>query len=411
MSSKLAAAWRWLTRCAAFVFSPLRRSRHPADASGPTPSESGLPEPGSANADTPANGGELATTPQPPPPVAGPAAAASAAPQDHDAAAALPAPVARAGEVPQLSAVTSTPAAGPSRQVLLRRHLDRILASPPPANHSDHRQMADYGTRDHAAAFRQLDQVRILQLLHGCDEVAAVYCEWLGTALREQAKTARPLQAWDELALDSAPIGWDRDRHGFLCWCCGDAFWQVIPVGDSDRLCGRCARRELNLKPGQVWAPRLPAADGHIASPGLLPGEPFENEIELPLSDGTSRRYGLGDAGPFLLPDGWMNLTADRYLASGEADRPRMEITGSTAREGHRFSFMVALGYDPSPQGWRQAPYGFRYTTGTLTGPGAARAFTDPVSLLDTIALGEQAFAGPPAAADAGHQNAVARAS
>ena len=70
-----------------------------------------------------------------------------------------------------------------------------------------------------------------------------------------------------------------------------------------------------------------------------------------------------------------------------------MEISGSTTREGHRFSFTVTLAYDPSPQGWRRSPYGFRFISGTLTGRGRTRMITDAFGLLDTIGCGEQAFA------------------
>jgi hypothetical protein len=181
------------------------------------------------------------------------------------------------------------PVPGLSRQVILRGHLDLILAAPAPANHLD---CLTGPARDHAAAARQVDQVRILQLLFGCDEVAAAYRRWLDQALSEQAKTAVPLHSWDEIAIDSAPVGWgNRDVHGFLCVCCGGNCWQVILAdGFPDRLCARCARRELALDPGQVWAPRLPPAHGHLEFPGLLPGEPHENSIEVRLTDGTTRR-------------------------------------------------------------------------------------------------------------------------
>lgn len=281
-----------------------------------------------------------------------------------------------------------------SRRDLLRGHLDRILAFPPPASHLDHRRMAEDGTRDHTAEIRQIDQVRILQLLHGRDEVAAVYREWLDAFLREQATTAVPLNSWDEVPLDSAPIGWDRDVHGFLCWIGGCDFssWQVIPVGGADRMCKRCARRTENLAPADVWMPKLPPAHGHIEYPGLLAGEPHENTIDLALSGGGQRSYGTGDANPFLLPGGWMELTVATGTARGAADTPHMEITGSTAQEGHRFDFAVALDYDPAPQGHRQSPYGFRFTSGALTGPGATRTITDVFELLDTITRGEEAF-------------------
>ena len=292
------------------------------------------------------------------------------------------------------------PLPGLCRQVVLRGHLDRILAAPPPANHLDCLTGPD---RDHAAADRQIDQVRILQLLYGCNEVAAAYRQWLDEALSEQAKTAAPLCSWDEIAIDSAPVGWgNRDVHGFLCERCGDTCWQVILAdGFPDRLCARCVRRELALDPGQVWAPRLPPAHGHLEYPGLLPGEPHENSIDVRLTDGTTARYGLGDASPFLVRSYWgerMDLTASA-IVSGEAGRPHMEISGSTRREEHRFSLFITLDFDPEPQGTRQAPYGYRYTAGALTCHGETRTVTDVFGLLDAIARGEAAFTPAPVTA------------
>jgi hypothetical protein len=286
-------------------------------------------------------------------------------------------------------------AAGVSRRALVRGYLGRILAVPPPANHCDHLRVAAHGTRNHAAEERQLAQVRILRRLYGRDELAAAYAEWLYADLAEQAKAARPLRSWDDVPLDGAPIGWNRDVHGFLCpiACCDFSYWQVISVAGRERMCAGCARRVERLTPDQVWQPKLPPAHHHLACPGLLPGEPAENEIVAGLSDGSERRYGAGDAYPFLLADGWMGLAAAFYRLSGDPGRPRLEITGATAQEGHRFSFAAALDYDPSPQGWRRTPYGLRFASGTLTGPGGeARAFTDAFDLLDTIARGEQAF-------------------
>jgi hypothetical protein len=140
------------------------------------------------------------------------------------------------------------------------------------------------------------------------------------------------------------------------------------------------------------------AASG--ARPSRLSGpagrEPYENTVEVGLTDGTTRRYGLGDASAFLLPGDWMDLTETRRSPGGNVGRPRLEITGSTGREGRRFSFLVTLDFDPGPRGTRQAPYGFRYTSGTLTGPGATYGITDPFFVLDTIARGEEAFAAAP---------------
>ena len=313
-------------------------------------------------------------------------AAADAARQQAEARlaalASVPRPAAETAEPPARQ--TSPRPAVLSRREAVRGHLDRILAAPAPANHADHLRGQ---RRDHAAASRQIDQVRILQMLYSNEDVAAVYCQWLDEALAEQAKTAERLRSWDETAVDSAPIGWNADWHGFLCPCCGEAEWRIVSAKDAERLCTRCARRELGLEPGQVWAPRLPPAHAHIAWPG---GE-REHTITATLADGGKRDYAAGDASMLLASHSWMGLEAAGDLA-GAADRPRFEFTGSTGREGHRFSFTATLDYDPAPQGTRQTPYGFRYTAGTLTGNGETRAFTDLFDLLDTISSGEAAL-------------------
>jgi hypothetical protein len=230
-----------------------------------------------------------------------------------------------AGTQPRRRAATPLarrcPAPGLTRQAILRGHLDLILAAPAPANHLDR---LTGPSRAHAAAGRQVDQVRIQQLLSGSDEVAAAYRRWLDQALREQAKTAVPLRSWDETAIDSAPVGWgNRDVPGLFCVCCGGNCSQVILAdGFRGRLCARCVRREL--------AP----AHGHLEYPGLLPGYPRKNSIEVRLTDGTTRRYGLGDASPFLVRGYWgerMGLTASAIL-SGEVRQPHMEISGSARR-------------------------------------------------------------------------------
>lgn len=281
----------------------------------------------------------------------------------------------------------------PARREIIRKHLDRILATPAPANHSDH--LRDRENYDGTAASRQLEQVRILQMLHGHDEVAIVYQQWLDNTLAGQAKTAEPLRSWNEIAIDAAPIGWgQRDRHGFLCLRCGECDWQVVTIGDiEERLCGRCAR-EMHMEPGKVWAPRTPPAEGHIACPGLLPDEPHENSIDASLADDGTRNYPVGDANAFIVDHHWMGMDTSGHLA-GSADRPRMEITGSTGAEGHKFSFIITLEYDPAPQGFRKNPYGFRYVSGTLTSHGETCAVTDPFELLDTIALGEAEYPVP----------------
>lgn len=300
---------------------------------------------------------------------------------------------------------SAMPTTALSRRAILRGHLNRILAYPPPTNHKENIQLNEAGVTDRAKAVsRQIDQVRILQLLHGRDEVAAAYSDWLDDNLREQVKTAKPLRSWNEVHLDIAPIPrWRRDRHGFLCWVsagCDESFWQLLPVGggSGDRMCKHCARAE-NLSPGEVWEPRLPAAHDALAYRGLMPEEAHENEITLKLTDGTDRSYGLGDTNAFLFAEGWMGLVVDQHQVNGTSEAPHMEIIGKTTKEGHQFSFLLTFDYDATPQGWRRSPYGFRFTSGTLTSSdgSSTHAITDVVELLDTIDRGEAAFPSGPA--------------
>lgn len=300
-----------------------------------------------------------------------------------------------------MNAATVAATATPSRQAAIRELLDRILASPAPTNHQDDLRADTY---DQAATTRQFDRVEILLMLHGRDEVASAYHRWVEDNARAQAATTAPIASWNELALDTAPLGrWRSDRHGFLCYVCGESFWQVSIKNQSDLTCRACARIFAGDHPKEhvdepMWSIsdviplRLPAAHSRLAFAGYdLDAEP-ENIMGMVDNDGVERRYGLGDANAFLVPEGWMGMETERWV-EGTFDRPTMIVTGFTPRDGHWFTFMAAFEFDTTPQSWHRRPYGFRFTFGSLTASGGRTAdFDDPFVMLDTISRGEDAI-------------------
>jgi hypothetical protein len=230
----------------------------------------------------------------------------------------------------------------------------------------------------------QVRGVLVLHALHGRDEVAAAYEEWLDRDLARQAASAVPLTSWDQVPVAYCPVpAWTRDRYGHLCVICAEAVWQVVTVAGRDRMCKVCARREEQLAPGQVWLPRLPAVHAALGYPGLLPGEPADNHLSVTLPGWSGRTYTLGDANPFCLP-GLLGLDPDHQsppdAITGDPDAPRLEVTG---RAGDGVRFQATFRFDPAPQGWRAAPYGFRFAQGTLLAPdGRTTVFTDAFDLL-----------------------------
>lgn len=284
----------------------------------------------------------------------------------------------------------------PQRRAVIRDHLDRILATPRPANHADHLRMERDHTRDHAAERRQLRRVDLLQMLYGRVEVAAAYHDWLTAELRRQQPTAQPLQSWDDLAFDLAPLPrWDRDRYGFQCWigCCDSSFWQVVPIHGTDGMCETCARTTEHLQPHQVWAPKLPPAHGQLVHPGPPVDEPHTGPaIGSLLTDGTTREHQLGDA---VIPICYHDLIGlqptTHYAVTGPAATPRLRVTGAGTHPGPAgttFTLHAIYDYDPTPQHRHTTPYGFRLTTATYTtntGTGTSLTITDPYDLLTAM--------------------------
>lgn len=239
--------------------------------------------------------------------------------------------------------------------------------------------------------------MRVLQALYGRDRTAAAYAEWLDARIREQAKTPDPLASWDDIPDSSVAAGWRQDSHGFLCVACADNFWQVIEIGDTDPLCAACARY-FGWEPSRVQALRVPPSHSLLRASGYLPGGRRET-VRVTGSDSITRDYQTGDARGFA-SGAWDMNTTGTY--SGDIERPRLEMTGTTSEEGHEFSFVAAFAYDPSPLGFpcgpygtAPAPYGFRFEAGTLSSGEETAAFTDAFTMLDAIAAGTAAFTGP----------------
>lgn len=295
----------------------------------------------------------------------------------------------------------TTATATRARQAAIGDLLDRILATPAPTNHQDNLRAEP---RDQASVKRQLERVEILLMLYGRDEVASAYHRWIEGNARAQAQTAAPITSWSDLALDTVALPrWRSDRHGFLCYGCGEPFWQVFIKNQGDFMCRACARIFAGDNPQDrvdepMWSisdvipVRLPAAHCRLAFAGYDPHAEPENQLGVVAADGADHRYGLGDANAFLLPEGWMGMECERWL-DGTLDRPTLIVTGYTPRSGHWFTFMAAFEYDTTPQPWHRRPYGFRFTFGTLTAAGGHTAdFDDPFAMLDTIARGEAAI-------------------
>lgn len=282
-----------------------------------------------------------------------------------------------------------------TRRARVRGHLDQVLTVSPdtewvlgsPAGPGRPDQPVD-----HDAARRQLDRIGLLQLLYGPDEVADAYMAWLDAFLTTQAKTAPMLASWSEAAMDLAPIPrWGRDRYGFLCVCCGENFWQVQTRNNSgDRFCKACARGVAEIAVEQLWRPVLPAVHGHVGFPGLLADETRDNKVSVQWNsaDGPRSEYVMGDADPFFFVPGWMGMTIDESTFAGDITAPTLTARGRTTQPGHEFEWSAAFSYDPAPETFRQTPYGFRLTSGTLISPAGATTFGDPFQMLDTILAG-----------------------
>jgi hypothetical protein len=271
-----------------------------------------------------------------------------------------------------------------SRRSQVREHLTRIIAAAP-------LQTSRADSPDRAVFDRQVQQLKILWLLHGRDEVAEVYSSWLDDEMAEQVKTATGLSSWSDVPMSTAPIPrWNRDRYGFLCVGCGDSFWHIASLSPSmDRWCKRCARDLEELQPSQVWEPRRPGIHGYLEFPGLMPDEPRDNMLHVQVPDGLPMDLVLGEANAFLLAEGWMGLTADesRQLG-GPFDAPTLDATGTAAPAGGpELMWTASFAYDRSPQGWHKTEYGFRLVAGTLTSPAGVQTFDDAFQMLDAIAL------------------------
>ena len=93
--------------------------------------------------------------------------------------------------------MTTTTAVTSTRQDTIRARLDQILASPALTNHQDNLRA---GTDDRAATRLQFKRVEILLLLHGRNEVASAYHQWITDKARDQAQSTPPITSWNETA-------------------------------------------------------------------------------------------------------------------------------------------------------------------------------------------------------------------
>jgi len=226
--------------------------------------------------------------------------------------------------------------------------------------------------------------VQVLQRAYGRDAIAAAYAGWLDTAIARQVPAARPLRSWLDVTAVPAPPGWGSDLHGFLCRCCGHRYWQVITSGDlSGRLCTSCAPG-MGLAPGAVWEPARPLAHHGIAWPGTEPDARLSS-VRARWSGGGTTEYTAGDAEAFLAPAGPADPAVTDVQLAGQPDAPRMQVSGTAGAGAGQLLFTATLDLDWSPQEPRGQAYGFRFTTGALSG-GSPLAFADLVDFLTAIA-------------------------
>jgi hypothetical protein len=211
---------------------------------------------------------------------------------------------------------------------------------------------------------------RALVAVHGHSRAAAVYTQY---ASRRQKTVTEPIGAWDNLVLNTKPIGhWSRDRHGFMCCICGDVFTSVV-IDHCDAACNRCARENSTVEDAEPqW--RAHSHDTFVF-PGLLPEELSKGEtaIVLRYADGETRDYVSGDAG--LLATGLSPLPGFSQI-SGQSygdSRDTINLTIEARAEHQRRSvdILATYAYDPAPAtyefgGDEPHPYGFRLVSARL---------------------------------------------
>ncbi len=202
--------------------------------------------------------------------------------------------------------------------------------------------------------------------VHGRDRAASVYTEY---ARERQHTVTEPIGSWNNLVLNTRPlIEWTRDRHGFICCCCGGPFSSVI-IDGIDSVCNKCARENSTVEDAK---PEWHAySRNEFIFPGLLPGETPKGEsaITIRYQDGEVRDYVTGEAGLFVesitsLP-GFTRSTAQTH---GESrDRIHFTVEAHSEHQRRSFDILATFTYDPEPEGWDQHAYGFRFDSARLT--------------------------------------------
>ncbi|MFD8025436.1 hypothetical protein ACFV6G_34120 [Streptomyces lavendulae] len=241
----------------------------------------------------------------------------------------------------------------------------------------------------------QMAWARALVAVHGHDRAASVYAEYAG---RRQDTVTATVGSWGNLVLACSPIPrWDRDRHGFLCFSCIDAFSTVV-AADEEQLCNRCAREHTAVETTRpLWHAY---SHNRFQFPGLMGEERKTGESKLLIryQDDEERAYVTGEAG--LLTEGISPLpgfTSVSAQTHGDS-RDTINLTVEARAEHVRRSVEVlaTFAYDPEPQQWEGHPYGFRFVSARLTARSrklghldiadpAVTEHTDLYRLLDTL--------------------------
>ncbi|MFF0430303.1 hypothetical protein ACFYUJ_38825 [Streptomyces sp. NPDC004520] len=212
----------------------------------------------------------------------------------------------------------------------------------------------------------QMAWARALISVHGHDRAASVYAEY---ADRRQSTVTATTGSWGALVLACSPIPrWDRDRHGFLCFSCIDAFATVI-AADDEQLCNRCAREHADVETTRpLWHAYSHA---QFQFPGLMgeERETGESTLLIRYQDGEERAYVTGEAGLLTeLTSPLPGITALPAQTSGDS-RDTINLTVEARAEHARrtVEVLATFAYDPEPEQWEAHPYGFRFVSARLT--------------------------------------------